>query len=155
MVAELDARIEDVRTLARELVPPVLLENGLPAALAQLAERHRLAGLVVDLTIGELPTALPTGLRPPLYGIAVEAVRNVVRHADAASCRVELRRNGDGALVLTVTDDGVGIPDDVESGVGLQSMRERAEAIGATLTVASASGGGTRVELRTASVVTT
>ena len=42
MVAELDARIEDVRTLARELVPPVLLEEGLPAALGELAERHRL-----------------------------------------------------------------------------------------------------------------
>jgi signal transduction histidine kinase len=154
MVAELDARIEDVRTLARELVPPVLLEEGLPAALAELAERQRLGGLDVELAIGELPTELPAALTTALYGIAVEAVRNVVRHADAASCRVELRRTSDGALVLTVTDDGVGIPRDVESGVGLQSMRERAEAIGATLTVAPATGGGTRVELRTASVVT-
>ena len=118
----------------RELVPPVLLEEGLPAALAELAERHRLGGLDVELAIGELPTELPAGLTTALYGIAVEAVRNVVRHADATSCRVELRRGGDGALVLTVTDDGVGIPDDVESGVGLQSMRERADAIGATLT---------------------
>ena len=79
----------------------------------------------------------------------------MVRHADATTCRIELRRGGDGSLVLTVTDDGIGIPDDVASGVGLQSMRERAEAIGASLTVAPAAGGGTRVELRTASVVTT
>ena len=57
--------------------------------------------------------------------------------------------------MLSVTDDGVGIADDVASGVGLQSMRERAEAIGATLAVAPAAGGGTRVELRTASTVTT
>ena len=154
MVAELDARIEDVRTLARELVPPVLLEEGLSAALGELAERHRLGGLDVDLAIGELPTELPPNLTTALYGIAVEAVRNVVRHADATACRVELRRGGDGSLVLTVTDDGVGIPDDVESGVGLQSMRERADAIGATLTIAPADGGGTRVELRTRSSVT-
>jgi len=155
MVAELDARIEDVRTLARELVPPVLLEEGLPAALGELAERHRLGGLDVELAIGELPTELPPTVTTALYGIAVEAVRNVVRHADARACRVELRRGGDGSLVLTVTDDGVGIPDDVESGVGLQSMRERADAIGATLTVAPADGRGTRVELRTPSAVTT
>jgi signal transduction histidine kinase len=155
MVAELDARIEDVRTLARELVPPVLLEEGLPAALGELAERHRLGGLDVELAIGELPTELPPTLTTALYGIAVEAVRNVVRHADARACRVELRRGGDGSLVLTVTDDGVGIPHGVESGVGLQSMRERADAIGATLTVAPADGRGTRVELRTPSAVTT
>ena len=76
----------------------------------------------------------------------MEAIRNVVRHADAASCRVELRRSSEEAFVLTVTDDGIGIPEDVESGVGLQSMRERAEAIGATLTVTPRAGGGRRVE---------
>lgn len=155
MVAELDARIEDVRSLARELVPPVLLAEGLPAALTELAERHRLGGLDVELAIGELPTELPPTLTTALYGIVVEAVRNVVRHADATTCRVELRRAGEGALLLTITDDGVGIPDDVESGVGLQSMRERAEAIGAALSVSPGAAGGTRVELRTVSVVTT
>jgi signal transduction histidine kinase len=155
MLAELNASIEDVRTLARELVPPVLVEEGLPAALVELAERQRLGGLEVDLVIGDLPTELPASLATALYGVAVEAVRNVVRHADATSCRIELRRSGEGALVLSVTDDGVGIPDEVESGVGLQSMRERAEAIGAVLTVAPLTVGGTRVELRSASVVTT
>jgi signal transduction histidine kinase len=56
---------------------------------------------------------------------------------------------------MTVTDNGVGIAPDVEPGVGLQSMRERAEAIGASLTVAAAEQGGTRVELRTAAAVST
>ena len=130
MSAELDARIEDVRTLARELVPPVLIEDGLPAALDELAERYRLGGLDVELAIGDLP-ALPAPIATALYGIAVEAVRNVVRHSGATTCRLSLGFEADGALVLTVTDDGVGIQSDVESGVGLQSMRERAEAIGA------------------------
>jgi signal transduction histidine kinase len=154
MVAELDARIEDVRSLARELVPPVLLEEGLAAALTELAERHRLGGLDVELVIGELPTELPTTLTTALYGIAVEAMRNVVRHADAMRCRVELRRAGDGTLLLSVTDDGIGIADHVASGVGLQSMRERADAIGASLSVMQATAGGTCVEIRTALVTT-
>jgi signal transduction histidine kinase len=155
MVTELDARIEDVRTLARELVPPVLLEEGLTAALTELAERHRITGLGIELSVGELPAGVPTQITTALYGIAVEAVRNVVRHAGATACRLDLVCDTDGSLVLSVTDDGVGIPDDVESGVGLQSMRERAEAIGAVLTVEPAAGGGTRVELHAPSVVST
>ena len=154
MSAELDARIEDVRTLARELVPPVLIEDGLPAALDELAERYRLGGLDVELSIGDLP-ALPAPIATALYGIAVEAVRNVVRHSGATTCRLSLGFEADGALMLTVTDDGVGIQSDVESGVGLQSMRERAEAIGAELIVEQPATGGTRVELRRASVVST
>jgi signal transduction histidine kinase len=155
MVAELDARIEDVRSLARELVPPVLLENGLPAALEELAARQRMAGLDVQLSIEGAPATLPLPLTTALYGIAVEAVRNVVRHAGATSCRLSLTGHPDGRLVMTVTDNGVGIPPHVEPGVGLQSMRERAEAIGASLTVAAAEQGGTRVELRTAAAVST
>jgi signal transduction histidine kinase len=152
MSGELDARIEDVRTLARELVPPVLIEDGLKAALDELAERYRLGGLDVELFVDELP-ALPASITTALYGIAVEAVRNVVRHSGATACRVTLDCEPDGTLVMTIVDDGVGIPSDVESGVGLQSMRERAEAIGAALTVEQPTGGGTRVELRTESVV--
>jgi signal transduction histidine kinase len=153
MVAELDARVEDVRTMARELVPPVLVEDGLAAALEELAERNRLAGIDVEVSVTARPVDLPGPVTTALYGIAAEAVRNVVRHANATSCRIALDSSPDGALVLAVSDDGVGIASDVESGVGLQSMRERAEAIGATLTVESLPGGGTRVELRTGSVV--
>ena len=153
MVTELDARIEEVRTLARELVPPVLVEDGLPAALGELAERTRMIGLDIEVEVGELPVALPAPVATALYGIAVEAVRNVVRHADATACRLTLDGDTNGSLVLTVSDDGVGIPSDVESGVGLQSMRERADAIGAALSVESRDDGGTRVELRTPSVV--
>ena len=143
------------RSTQRYASQPPTLELELVKRMNELAERHRLGGLDVELVIGELPTELPTAFTTALYGIAVEAVRNVVRHADATRCRVELHRANEGALLLTVTDDGVGIAEDVASGVGLQSMRERADAIGATLAVAPVAGGGTRVELRTASVVTT
>jgi signal transduction histidine kinase len=155
MVTELDARIEEVRTLARELVPPVLLEEGLPAALTELAERHRMAGLEVELSLGDLPPGLAPRTATAMYGVAVEAVRNVVRHAAATACRLDLECDTDGSLVLRVTDNGVGIPDAVESGVRLQSMRERAEAIGGVLVVEQIADGGTRVELRAPSVVST
>ena len=151
LAGELDARIEEVRSLARELVPPVLVDEGLPAALEELAERHRLTGLRVELEIGKLPVLEPA-TASSLYGIVVEAVRNVIRHAGATSCRISIGTDASGVLRLAVVDDGVGIAGDVASGVGLQSMQERADAIGAVLSVGRGAGGGTRVELNASAV---
>ena len=86
-----------------------------------------------------------------MYGIVAEAVRNAVRHADASTCEITLRESDDG-LVVTVEDDGVGLPQEVVSGVGLLSMRERADGIGATLDITSADT-GTLVELRVPALV--
>jgi signal transduction histidine kinase len=146
MIEELDARVEDVRSLARDLVPPTLLDAGLPAALAELAERQRLTGLSVELDVTDLPP-LSTDVATTLYGIIVEAVRNVVRHASATACRISAIHTTDGRLRLSVSDDGVGIDPDAPSGVGTQSMRERAEAIGGRLSIESAPIGGTTVAI--------
>jgi signal transduction histidine kinase len=127
----------------------VLLEAGLPAALAELAERYRLSGLTVELATDDVP-GLDQATASALYGVAVEAIRNVTRHASATRCRVSLTARPEGGLALAVTDDGIGIPTGVASGVGMQSMRERADAIGATLSITPNEPAGTRVELRTA-----
>ena len=71
-------------------------------------------------------------------------MHNVAQHADAASCVVRLEA-GDGALTLTIRDDGVGLPAGRGVGVGLTSMRERAAELGGTLGVAALPGGGTCV----------
>ncbi|HWL45595.1 MAG TPA: sensor histidine kinase [Ilumatobacter sp.] len=149
LIGELDARVADVRSLARELVPPVLLEDGLPAALAELAERQRMTGLTVDLDldVGDLPE-LGTQLATSLYAVAVEALRNVVRHAGATACRISLTAPGPSRVRLAIADDGVGIGPDAAPGVGTQSMRERADSMGAELAIGAAPGGGTLVEMR-------
>ena len=77
------------------------------------------------------------------YRIIQEALANVVRHAHAHDCRVELSL--DGALHLAVTDDGIGLPMDRRAGVGLVSMRERAEELGGTCVVEAAPAAGTCV----------
>lgn len=133
LCVELDARVEDVRALARELVPPVLLELGLPPALGELAELHAMSG--VDVTVDVDPSLeLPPGLATTLYGLIAEAVRNVVRHADAEHCTVTVRLVS-GAVIAEIVDDGVGFEPDVASGVGLQSMRERAAAMAGSLEI--------------------
>jgi signal transduction histidine kinase len=78
----------------------------------------------------------------------VEALNNVVRHAWARSCRVHLTLADTperSELRIEISDDGVGLPGERHPGVGLFSMRERAEELGGKCTVESPPGGGTRV----------
>lgn len=148
MADEIDGMVDIVRTLAHGLLPPVLEEFGLAAALHELAARHRISGgldVVVDVDDVAVDVAVDGAVRQAVYGIVAEAVRNAVRHAGATTCTIALRESANGA-VLSVIDDGVGLSADHVTGVGLSSMRERAEGIGGVLRI---EGGpqGTCVEL--------
>lgn len=141
--AEVEARVEDVRTLARGLLPPILEELGLVPALVELTDRHRRTdGLAVSMHVDDPIPPVDAEQQIALYGIVAEAVRNVVRHAGATSCEVAVRRLPTG-VVVTVRDDGSGIADDHVPGVGLRSMAERAESAGASLSIRTGSAGTT------------
>lgn len=142
---EIDARIEDVRTLARDMVPPLLSERGLAAAIDAVAERHRLGGLAVDVSIDER-VGLGHDAASTLYAIIVEALVNVHRHAQATRATITLEVAG-ATLLLRVRDDGIGIDPTSVAGVGTQSMHERARSLGAVLTIGPGPGGGSMVEL--------
>jgi signal transduction histidine kinase len=94
----------------------------------------------------ELPP-LPAEVETAAYRIAQEALTNVARHSGARSAEVGLRAR-DGRLEVAVVDDGSGFAPDADdarpAGVGLRSMRTRAQAVGGELTVTSGPG-GTRV----------
>jgi signal transduction histidine kinase len=81
------------------------------------------------------------------YRIALEAVNNVIKHARAENCTVSLRieEQVPNQLIIEILDDGVGLPSDYYPGVGLHSMRERAEELGGTFETGSGETGGTRV----------
>ena len=93
-------------------------------------------------TDGPIDSAVPDDIRTHLLAVVREALSNTARHAKASSVVVVCQVGKD--VLLTVTDDGVGIPDDVRSS-GLRNMRERAEALGGTFEVARVPEGGTRV----------
>ncbi len=83
------------------------------------------------------------------YRIAQEAIANVSRHARADNCRVSFSTSEAGdALTLEVADDGVGVSRDRRAGVGMSSMRERAEELGGKLSVEAPPEGGTCVLAR-------
>jgi signal transduction histidine kinase len=92
---------------------------------------------------------LPAAVEVAAYAITAEALANVARHAGARSASVRVERDG-GALVVAVSDDGCGVPADARPGVGLVSMRRRAEELGGTLELAASGEGGRRGTVVTA-----
>ncbi len=147
-VTELDRVIGDVRSYIFGLRPSVLMPGNLTNTIEQLAhEMQERTGVTVvadvDLT---LETQL-AGMSAQIAHIVREALSNVGRHAEATTCRVSIRRDGDNAVV-EIDDDGQGF--DVEQahrGMGMGNLAERAAAIHGTLEVASEPGQGTVIRL--------
>ena len=138
--------VADVRGALHGLGPPVLDELGLVPALRETAAQYGQGGLRIFVEAPEGMPPLPAAVEVAAYRIAQEAMTNVVRHAGARRCRVSLSLDeGSGLLNLEVEDDGRGIgpPSRGGLGVGLTSMRERAEELGGSCTVGPAPGGGT------------
>jgi signal transduction histidine kinase len=141
--AEVEAATAMVRSLAHHLLPPVLDELGLAAALTELAHRHDSPSLRVDV-IAEGLDDLEPGIAAAAYTIVSEATTTVLRHAVASWCSIGARRHGD-LLVVTVSDDGRAAPGGAPAGAVSLAMRERAEEQGGTLEVRSRTGDGTEV----------
>jgi two-component system NarL family sensor kinase len=138
--------VETVRQISADLRPPALDQIGLVSALRQHADllSNRSGGrLAVDVAEAAPIPALPAAAEAAAYRIALEALTNTARHARAQTCSV-LVELADG-LRLTVQDDGTGARPGA-LGVGLASMRERAEELGGTCVVTFREGVGTRVE---------
>jgi two-component system CheB/CheR fusion protein len=127
---------EQSRTLSHALVPVTLREENLAATLENLCREQ---GELADLELAfegdrdeQLPRDKETAMH--LYRIAHEAVINARRHAEARQVRIRLGRT-DGCMEMVVRDDGIGMPDalDEAEGLGLRTMRYRANLIGASL----------------------
>ncbi|GAA4726958.1 hypothetical protein GCM10023350_07200 [Nocardioides endophyticus] len=141
---EVEAATVSVRSLSHHLLPPILDELGLVAALAELASRFDGGGLTVAVESDRFDDLDPR-IAAAAYGIASEVLSNVSRHARADHCRIVARRHPAGSLLLVVADDGTGRDDDALPGVGTHSMRERADEQGGSLDVRDRIGGGTEV----------
>jgi len=140
--------ISDVRRLARELRPPTLDSLGLAGAIRQQASAlSRGSGPSIVVEADEPFPVLPAAVEVVAYRIAIEAMTNAVRHAQATMCRVRLLVDRDG-LIVQVTDDGVGIDPTAPVGVGLHSIDERAAEVGGEVDLHPRPGGGTIVRAR-------
>jgi signal transduction histidine kinase len=140
----------DVRRLVDGLRPPALDEVGLVESVRQQAARLETgaAAGTPAISVEADPLPLPeltAAVEVAAFRIAVEGLTNAVRHAGAATCRVRFDATDRGTLRVEIADDGQGLPATVIPGVGLDSMRDRAEELGGTIVVEAAGDGGTRV----------
>jgi signal transduction histidine kinase len=136
--------VDDVRRLVHALRPPALDELGLEGALRQLITGAEGGETQVELQVDGLPQSLPAAVEVAVLRIVSEALTNVLRHASATRCLINVRAH-DGAVVVEVRDDGVGVPTRWSPGVGLASMRERADELGGRFQVMSEAGEGTTI----------
>jgi signal transduction histidine kinase len=138
---EVDATLDELRSLAAGVYPALLTARGLPDALRTAALQSPIPASVdvdgSDRYSDEIETAA--------YFCCIEALQNVAKHAPhASSISISLSRNGD--LRFEVRDDGAGfVVEDVAPGDGLMNMRDRIGAVGGRLDIRSRPGAGTTV----------
>jgi signal transduction histidine kinase len=138
---EVATAVREVRRILDDLRPAVLDGTRLPDAIRRHAAAVSTGPIEVSVDAADLPI-LPPAVETAAYRITQEALTNVVRHAGAHHAHVTLDTS-DAALTITVTDDGHGINSSTHRGVGLTSMRQRAQALRGTLRVDSGDHGTT------------
>ena len=147
-VTEIDKVIGDVRSYIFGLRPSVLMPGNLTNTIEQLAhEMQERTGVTVVADVDITLEAQLSGVAAQIAHIVREALSNIGRHAQAATCRITIRREGANAVV-EVDDDGVGF--DIERahrGMGMGNLTERAASIHGTLNVESEPGHGTVIRL--------
>jgi signal transduction histidine kinase len=147
--------LDQTRALSAELkrLQDEELEEGLEAAFGKLADSYVPDGTEMNVSFSGEESAVPGPVGTQAYLAMREAVRNAVRHSGCSRIALTLEVV-DGELHGLVEDDGEGFDQEAVAkatpswGVGLRSMRERAEILGGSLRVNSEPGAGTRVELR-------
>jgi signal transduction histidine kinase len=145
IVGMVEGAIDLTRTLARGLHPFDLKGEGFTDALRELAATIT-DGFKTPCTFEcDQPVEIAEpGVATHLYRITQEAITNAVKHSNAKSIVVRLESGNDG-LTLTISDDGVGMPPKIPSGMGLRTMAYRASVIGASFKVERQLARGTRV----------
>ena len=140
--------VADIRRLVYALRPPALDELGLIPALRELT-LHYSDRVPMHLAAPDCLPELSAAVEVAVYRIAQEALTNVVRHAAAGRCAIRLAlEEPTGWLSLSIQDDGCGLPQARSMGIGLVSMRERAEELGGTWSIEAVPTGGTHVLAR-------
>ncbi len=145
------AALAEMRLLLYELHPPELVEEGLASALyhrLEAVESH--TRLQVKFTVAGTVDLSPEQ-EGELYKIAQEALHNMIKHAHATTVTVQLDGSDDSHCCLTIQDDGIGFtpkPEKPYAGLGLRSIHERVHQIGGELTIQSAQGKGTTVQVK-------
>lgn len=140
--------VAEIRRLVYALRPPVLDEFGLVSAIREYTVPYSGPnGMQITFDIAKPIPSLPAAVEVAAYRIALEAFTNLVRHAKATTCQIQIKIENQ-TLLIEVSDNGKGLPKGNRAGVGFASMRERAEELGGKCVIENNSVGGVTVRAR-------
>jgi signal transduction histidine kinase len=143
----LKASIAEIRRLVYELRPPALDELGLVGAIRDYVGKYESSsGLAFEIIAPDQLLLLPAAVEVAAYRIVQEAITNVLKHSQAAKCQITFQF--EAVLTVIIEDNGTGIADMATKGVGMISMRERAEELGGSCIIENLASSGTRVVAR-------
>jgi signal transduction histidine kinase len=134
-----DEALEEVRTLAHGVYPPLLADRGLPDALRAATKRSGLPVVLDARAVGRYPPEVESAV----YFCVLEALQNALKHATGVTgAEIHLDGSAAGELRFEVRDDGAGAPDGaITPGTGITNMRDRLAAIGGEVMLSSGQGG--------------
>ena len=139
----------EVRRIVADLRPSVLDDLGIIAAMSWFCREYEktYSHISVEKRIGISESEVPEPLKTPIFRISQEAMNNIAKHSQASLVSVDLQQR-DSGIELTIQDNGKGFhPDSVRKGLGLSTMRERAQLSGGAFGLESASGKGTIIRV--------
>jgi PAS domain S-box-containing protein len=150
----LDAVIEKMRHLSRDLSPSILIDLGLPAALRHLTEEFsKYHDIKLSLKMGYIKNQFTAEEEINLYRIFQEALNNIVKHAQATRIDITIKKHN-GWVTFRVDDNGRGFymdhilsKDTSRRGLGLTAIEERVRMLGGTLEISSQEGQGTSITI--------
>lgn len=143
LAEEAQQAVDEIRSLARGIYPPLLQSEGVVAAI----KAHAAAAAIPVVVTSEGIDRYPKDVESAIYFAAVEATANAVRHGDPSRIAIALQVTTE-VLTLEVSDDGTGFDTDSHhEGMGLTNTRDRVEAVGGEMLVSSSPGKGTSVSV--------
>ena len=142
--------VKNIRHIVYALRPSTLDDLGLVAAIQIHVDQLSVSKQGLRITFEKSPQDIPrlsAAVELAAYRIVLEALTNVINHAQAQECKVIIfvSENGSRTLNLEIFDDGIGLPENNQTGIGLASMRERAEELGGTFSIINGKNKGIRV----------
>lgn len=141
--------LKQVRSMAKGMLPIRLEMGGIMGVLTEFASQiENIFGITCTFRCEESIVIDGNAVAIHIYHIAQEAVNNAIKHGRAKNISISLTTGNDDNVILQVKDDGVGLPEnlDINKGMGLHTMRHRAEIIGGKFDVRGDSAGGTIVQ---------
>ncbi len=139
---------KDVRLISHNMLPPELEQYGLPASFTQLTRKlNELGDIMFDFEEHNMYKRLSRNEEHQLYNVALEAINNTLKHAQARHVRIRISI-AENNFAMSIRDDGKGIEDtSIRNGMGFHNITNRVESIGGKLQIQSAPGEGTTISV--------